>query len=127
MHPISSSSWPGGPRTARVTEPRARGNAASTGASASYGPPSPACRRRRRERHDQGQDLHHAHQDLRHPARAPGTRRPRERLPERRERHHGPVSYTHLRAHETRHDLVCRLLLEKKNKFNTETYESLTT
>src|SRR5450756_17104 len=23
------------------------------------------------------------------------------------------VSYTHLRAHETRHDLVCRLLLEK--------------
>src|SRR5450756_719460 len=22
-----------------------------------------------------------------------------------------PVSYTHLRAHETRHDLVCRLLL----------------
>src|SRR5450759_4877217 len=28
----------------------------------------------------------------------------------------GPVSYTHLRAHETRHDLVCRLLLEKQNK-----------
>ena len=28
------------------------------------------------------------------------------------------VSYTHLRAHETRHDLVCRLLLEKKK--NTE-------
>src|SRR5450759_3868234 len=27
---------------------------------------------------------------------------------------HIPVSYTHLRAHETRHDLVCRLLLEKK-------------
>src|SRR5450759_2912214 len=25
------------------------------------------------------------------------------------------VSYTHLRAHETRHDIVCRLLLEKKN------------
>src|SRR5450759_542847 len=24
------------------------------------------------------------------------------------------ISYTHLRAHETRHDLVCRLLLEKK-------------
>src|SRR5665648_1193569 len=23
-----------------------------------------------------------------------------------------PVSYTHLRAHETRHDLVCRLLLD---------------
>ena len=37
-----------------------------------------------------------------------------------------PVSYTHLRAHETRHDLVCRLLLEKKKikkkqkKDNTE-------
>src|SRR5428012_20058 len=28
--------------------------------------------------------------------------------------HQDPVSYTHLRAHETRHDLVCRLLLEKK-------------
>ena len=26
------------------------------------------------------------------------------------------VSYTHLRAHETVLDLVCRLLLEKKNK-----------
>src|SRR5450759_5743956 len=31
------------------------------------------------------------------------------------------VSYTHLRAHETRHDLVCRLLLEKKKK---DTYEN---
>src|SRR5450756_1528600 len=30
------------------------------------------------------------------------------------------VSYTHLRAHETRHDLVCRLLLEKKKKINKE-------
>src|SRR5450756_1214287 len=26
-----------------------------------------------------------------------------------------PVSYTHLRSHDTRHELVCRLLLEKKN------------
>ncbi|WP_460366049.1 hypothetical protein, partial [Staphylococcus aureus] len=26
-----------------------------------------------------------------------------------------PVSYTHLRAHETLSDLVCRLLLEKNN------------
>src|SRR5450756_2774797 len=26
------------------------------------------------------------------------------------------VSYTHLRAHETRHELVCRLLLEKKKE-----------
>ena len=30
-----------------------------------------------------------------------------------------PVSYTHLRAHETVLDLVCRLLLEKKNKQST--------
>ena len=31
-----------------------------------------------------------------------------------------PVSYTHLRAHETPEHLVCRLLLEKKkNKTNT--------
>src|SRR5678810_191627 len=27
-----------------------------------------------------------------------------------------PVSYTHLRAHETGRNLVCRLLLEKKKK-----------
>ena len=32
-----------------------------------------------------------------------------------REGDQGPVSYTHLRAHETVLDLVCRLLLEKKN------------
>ena len=28
-----------------------------------------------------------------------------------------PVSYTHLRAHETVLDLVCRLLLEKKKQY----------
>ena len=33
-----------------------------------------------------------------------------------------PVSYTHLRAHETVLDLVCRLLLEKKNTKVTEQY-----
>src|SRR5450756_1888716 len=32
----------------------------------------------------------------------------------------GPMSYTHLRAHETRHDLVCRLLLEKKKTKKTK-------
>ena len=31
-----------------------------------------------------------------------------------------PVSYTHLRAHETVLDLVCRLLLEKKKNINTQ-------
>ena len=31
------------------------------------------------------------------------------------------VSYTHLRAHETVLDLVCRLLLEKKKKQRTPT------
>ena len=31
-----------------------------------------------------------------------------------------PVSYTHLRAHETVLDLVCRLLLEKKNITNKD-------
>ena len=30
---------------------------------------------------------------------------------------HNPVSYTHLRAHETVLDLVCRLLLEKKKNY----------
>src|SRR5450759_5659050 len=33
------------------------------------------------------------------------------------------VSYTHLRAHETRHDLVCRLLLEKKKKTKNTTQD----
>eukprot|EP00658_Telonema_sp_P-2_P084345 TRINITY_DN9341_c0_g1_i3.p2 TRINITY_DN9341_c0_g1~~TRINITY_DN9341_c0_g1_i3.p2 ORF type:complete len:101 (+),score=1.85 TRINITY_DN9341_c0_g1_i3:410-712(+) len=32
-----------------------------------------------------------------------------------------PVSYTHLRAHETPEHLVCRLLLEKKKKQNKNT------
>src|SRR5674536_123839 len=31
---------------------------------------------------------------------------------------HCPVSYTHLRAHETPEHLVCRLLLEKKKQKN---------
>ena len=34
------------------------------------------------------------------------------------------VSYTHLRAHETVLDLVCRLLLEKKKKIITKNYLS---
>ena len=34
--------------------------------------------------------------------------------PDRRLVIHAPVSYTHLRAHETPEHLVCRLLLEKK-------------
>eukprot|EP00826_Nyctotherus_ovalis_P022055 TRINITY_DN17220_c0_g1_i1.p2 TRINITY_DN17220_c0_g1~~TRINITY_DN17220_c0_g1_i1.p2 ORF type:complete len:106 (-),score=31.29 TRINITY_DN17220_c0_g1_i1:23-340(-) len=33
---------------------------------------------------------------------------------------HVPVSYTHLRAHETSLHLVCRLLLEKKKKKKKE-------
>eukprot|EP00658_Telonema_sp_P-2_P013517 TRINITY_DN15120_c0_g1_i1.p1 TRINITY_DN15120_c0_g1~~TRINITY_DN15120_c0_g1_i1.p1 ORF type:complete len:161 (+),score=20.08 TRINITY_DN15120_c0_g1_i1:394-876(+) len=38
-----------------------------------------------------------------------------------------PVSYTHLRAHETPEHLVCRLLLEKKKKKNiTSISHSLT-
>ena len=32
-----------------------------------------------------------------------------------------PVSYTHLRAHETGRNLVCRLLLEKKKKKKNKT------
>eukprot|EP00831_Metopus_contortus_P054907 TRINITY_DN4631_c0_g1_i1.p1 TRINITY_DN4631_c0_g1~~TRINITY_DN4631_c0_g1_i1.p1 ORF type:complete len:186 (+),score=30.30 TRINITY_DN4631_c0_g1_i1:66-623(+) len=35
-----------------------------------------------------------------------------------------PVSYTHLRAHETSLHLVCRLLLEKKKKKHTLQYNS---
>ena len=39
----------------------------------------------------------------------------------------GAVSYTHLRAHETVLDLVCRLLLEKKKQKNREKYQYGTT
>src|SRR5680860_640627 len=35
---------------------------------------------------------------------------------------HMPVSYTHLRAHETDSYLVCRLLLEKKKKKQKQQY-----
>ena len=35
-----------------------------------------------------------------------------------------PVSYTHLRAHETVLDLVCRLLLEKKKQADGYVYMS---
>src|SRR5660397_172732 len=35
-----------------------------------------------------------------------------------------PVSYTHLRAHETKANLVCRLLLEKKKKNTPHTKPS---
>ena len=34
------------------------------------------------------------------------------------------VSYTHLRAHETVLDLVCRLLLEKKTHYTTLRYDA---
>ena len=36
-----------------------------------------------------------------------------------------PVSYTHLRAHETVLDLVCRLLLDKKTQIETHKLISL--
>ena len=36
------------------------------------------------------------------------------------------VSYTHLRAHETGRNLVCRLLLEKKKHLTTNTHNKLT-
>src|SRR5678810_537001 len=43
---------------------------------------------------------------------------PHDRPAHLRLHRHGldPVSYTHLRAHETGRNLVCRLLLEKKKK-----------
>ena len=38
-----------------------------------------------------------------------------------RQHSRAPVSYTHLRAHETVLDLVCRLLLEKKKQNHPST------
>ena len=35
-----------------------------------------------------------------------------------------PVSYTHLRAHETVLDIVCRLMLEKKNTHTNDIHLS---
>src|SRR5450756_3078694 len=46
----------------------------------------------------------------------PGAASRRSPARPRKSRRVWPVSYTHLRAHDTRHDLVCRLLLEKKKK-----------
>ena len=40
------------------------------------------------------------------------------------ERRDDPVSYTHLRAHETVLDLVCRLLLEKKKNTKEQHIET---
>ena len=37
-----------------------------------------------------------------------------------------PVSYTHLRAHETPEHLVCRLLLEKKKQKKKNINEKVT-
>ena len=62
--------------------------------------------------------------DRRHPGEHPEERRAERRSQRGRARRHLPegrqraqaVSYTHLRAHETVLDLVCRLLLEKKKK-----------
>ena len=36
------------------------------------------------------------------------------------------VSYTHLRAHETGRNLVCRLLLEKKKKYTKKKKKKMT-
>ena len=38
----------------------------------------------------------------------------------------GAVSYTHLRAHETVLDLVCRLMLVKKKNIHIKTFNALT-
>ena len=50
-----------------------------------------------------------------HPAELPGRDVPRDQAGTDRPGQDA-VSYTHLRAHETVLDLVCRLLLEKKKK-----------
>src|SRR5674476_1572805 len=38
---------------------------------------------------------------------------------------HDPVSYTHLRAHETGRNLVCRLLLEKKKNTSNDVHNEI--
>src|SRR5664280_3657974 len=72
--------------------------------------PAPSARRSRRStltvREYQGNQ--HVHRPV-------GVRRVRSDAAARRASAR-PVSYTHLRAHETVLDLVCRLLLEKKKQ-----------
>src|SRR5665254_24644 len=63
----------------------------------------------KRQRRRRGRELR------RRVAQQPRHRRPGALLPHER----APVSYTHLRAHETPEHLVCRLLLEKKKKNQT--------
>eukprot|EP00658_Telonema_sp_P-2_P071379 TRINITY_DN6064_c0_g1_i2.p1 TRINITY_DN6064_c0_g1~~TRINITY_DN6064_c0_g1_i2.p1 ORF type:complete len:145 (+),score=26.20 TRINITY_DN6064_c0_g1_i2:259-693(+) len=43
------------------------------------------------------------------------------------QQHQQPVSYTHLRAHETPEHLVCRLLLEKKKQQDINQYNEIMT
>src|SRR5678809_1695883 len=54
------------------------------------------------------------------------TARLADRSPSRRGAPNCPVSYTHLRAHETGRNLVCRLLLEKKKKSSDQRKTQLT-
>src|SRR5678815_1641447 len=63
---------------------------------------------------------HVADRHLHRSCRLPGLPHPdaRDPLATLAERPLPPVSYTHLRAHETPEHLVCRLLLEKKKKKN---------
>eukprot|EP00658_Telonema_sp_P-2_P067169 TRINITY_DN56105_c0_g1_i1.p1 TRINITY_DN56105_c0_g1~~TRINITY_DN56105_c0_g1_i1.p1 ORF type:complete len:137 (-),score=53.58 TRINITY_DN56105_c0_g1_i1:105-515(-) len=49
---------------------------------------------------------------------AAGTRGEGKKRKKKKKQEVKPVSYTHLRAHETPEHLVCRLLLEKKKKKN---------
>ena len=49
-----------------------------------------------------------------------------QRVADRIADRYAAVSYTHLRAHETVLDLVCRLLLEKKNIIHRQDLEAVT-
>src|SRR5450759_5503873 len=69
----------------------------------------PATRTRRAASSVEPGDDKRADTDPQQPESRTGRRRPVRVPPPPVAR---PVSYTHLRAHETRHDLVCRLLLE---------------
>src|SRR5450759_5602401 len=115
--PASSSSPtaapPGSTRT-RCWPRSARGRADSGTASPTFRPThSHPTHSRPTHSHRTHSDRKGPATDGRHQHRAHGAL-PAGQAPD--PRRHGPVSYTHLRAHETRHDLVCRLLLEKKKK-----------
>src|SRR5450756_1259006 len=123
-----SGAWPPRPRTGTGPAPQTC-TARSRSRLRRWPRPAPPCRPQSEVAPALSSQAPASRQAPPSPAKAPSPRVRLERQSPARGKGPGPsaaasaaaVSYTHLRAHETRHDLVCRLLLEKKKKTNTKT------